>query len=199
MERNSERGSAVHGLKLLGEKLLLGAGAAVLAMAIMRVVGGGEILVALLIGLVPGAAERSLKKLIGGAVLALVGYSVGARIGLLVARSTSGVPLGLWAVTGAFIGATAGIRRLPAQSSASRTSGFAAGILLGGLFGIMGDIGGFFTVPASGLPLFYYLREVSLLCAGVFINLAAALACMLALAVERRVSRAAAPAAEAEA
>jgi hypothetical protein len=196
MEDINDRTPVKHGFKLLGIKILLGAAAAIVAMGMMRIFGGGEILVALLIGLVPGLAERSWKKLFGGAALALIGYSVGARIGYLVAKSASGVPLGHWAVTGAFIGMTAGIRKFSDQSSSSRIVGTVFGFILGFIFGIMGDIGGFFTVPANGLPLFYYLREVSLLCAGIFINLGAALAAMLALAIANRSRRRAMAAAQ---
>jgi hypothetical protein len=190
MEDRIEMAPAKHGWKLLGVKVLLGACAAAGGMGMMRVAGGREILVALFIGLVPGIAEKSLKKTLGGALLALIGYSFGARVGILIAKSASGVPLGHWAVTGAFIALTAAIRRYPDQSRSSRNTGAITGIVLGLVFGILGDIGGFFTVPAHhALPLFYYAREVSLLCAGVFINFAAGLASMLAMAAENRSRR----------
>lgn len=165
-------------------KAILGAAAAVVAMALMRPFGMGEITVAVLIGLVPGIAEKSVPKVIVGAVLGLVGYSVGARVGATLARSFSGVPLGHWAVVGAFIGLTAGMVRQPGQWFSFRFRvwwlGCACGAVLGFLFGIMGDIGGFFTIPAYELPLFYYMREVSLICAGIFINLGVAIALVLA-------------------
>jgi len=187
------------GFRMLGVQVLLGAAAAVAGMTIIRMVGGSEIVVALMIGLVPGVSERSIKKLLGGAVLAVVGYSVGAQVGMLVARSASGVPLGHWAITGAFIGLTAGIRRFPEQGSFSRFTGASAGFILGLVFGILGDIGGFFTIPASDLPLFFYLREISLLCAGIFINLAAGIASLLTAALHNRSSRRQTAAAEAHA
>jgi hypothetical protein len=199
MQEQKEAVPPRHGLKLLGVKVLLGAAAAVFAMILMRAAGGGEFMVALAVGLVPGIAERSPKKLLAGAVLGLVGYSIGARVGFLVAKSASGVPLGHWATTGAFIGATAGIRRHSDQPASARVAGGILGIFFGFVFGLMGDIGGFFTIPAYKLPLFYYLREVSLLCAGIFINLGAGLASMLAVAIERRAKRTIAPIQEAKA
>jgi len=75
------RGSAADGggFKLLGVKLILGALAAIVGMILMRILGGAEFVVAILIGIVPGIAERSAKKAAAGAVLGLVGYFVGAR------------------------------------------------------------------------------------------------------------------------
>ncbi|RJP19155.1 MAG: hypothetical protein C4520_13270 [Candidatus Abyssobacteria bacterium SURF_5] len=178
--------AARHGLKLLGVKLILGIAAAFVAMAILRLFGGSELIVALCIGLVPGIAERSARKIVGGALLAVIGYQVGAHVGLAISKSASGVPLGHWAITGAFIGMTAGIRRFPGQAASSRITGGASGFILGLIFGIFGDIAGFLTISAPNLPLFYYLREVSLLCAGFFINFACALATMLAMVIARR-------------
>jgi len=195
MEKIPEIVAARHGFKLLIAKVILGALAACVAMLLMRVFNTGEILVAFFIGAVPGIAERSPKKLAAGALLGIVGYVAGANVGKFTARMTAGVPLGHWAVVGAFVGITVGITRHPGQSFSSRAVGIASGIVLGLVFGISGDIGGFLTVPASsrlGLDLFLYLREVSLVCAGVFINLAAALASMLAIALSRRAQRAAA-------
>ena len=190
MEDHLERASAKHGWKLLGLKMLLGVAAAAFAMGIMRMAGGSELLVALSIGLVPGLAEKSPKKMLGGLILGFIGYSIGARVGMFVAKPANGVPLGHWAVTGAFIGLTAGMRRYPGQARSSRRMGAVAGCILGLAFGILGDIAGFFTVPAHhALPLFYYAREVSLLCAGMFINMAAGLASMLAMVSENRSRR----------
>ncbi len=185
-----------HGFKLLIAKVILGGLAAGAAILLMRVFNTGEILVAFFVGAVPGIAERSPKKLAAGALLGIIGYVAGANVGKAVARMAAGVPLGHWAVVGAFVGMSAGIARHPGQSFSSRTVGIASGIVLGLFFGVLGDIGGFFTVPASslGLSLYLYLREVSLICAGVFINLAAALASMLAVAASRRGQRLAATA-----
>jgi hypothetical protein len=197
MEIERDRTVVKRGLKLLLGKVILGAAAAVAAMALMRVLDTGEIVVALFIGLVPGLAERSLKKLVAGALLGAVGYLAGARVGALVAKSASGIPLGHWAVTGAFIGATAGFSRKPGQWFSFRivvwSLGAAYGFLLGLIFGAVGDIAGFLTVPAHSLGLFYYMREVSLLCAGVFVSLAAAIAGVLSASVDNalwRVARA---------
>ncbi len=189
MKNNLENGPVGHGWKLLGLKVLLGALAALVAMALMRVVGGGEALVAVFIGLVPGVAEKSPKKIAAGAVLGLAGYFIGAQVGLAISRRAQGVPLGHWAVVGGCIGLTSGLARHPNQSSSSRIAGAITGVIFGLVFGIMGDIGGFLTVPANALPLFYYLREVSLTCAGLFINLGAGLAAMIAAAVGKRAFR----------
>lgn len=197
MERRSDREVVKQGLKLLLVRVILGAAAAGAAMALMRVVDKGEILVALLVGLVPGIVDKSLKKLVAGAVLALIGYGAGARVGVLVAKSASGVPLGHWAITGAFLGMTAGISRTPGQwfsfRVVVRSFGIVFGFVLGLAFGLMGDIGGFFTIPAYKLPLFYYMREVSLVCAGVFINLGVGIACIITASLDNglwRVARA---------
>lgn len=192
MEKTPEIVTARHGFTLLIVKVILGAVAAGTAMLLIRAFNTGEILVAFFIGAVPGIAERSPKKLAAGALLGIVGYVAGANVGTLIARMAAGVPLGHWAVVGAFVGITAGIPRHPGQSVSSRAVGIAGGVVLGLVFGVLGDIGGFLTVPLSGhlgVDLFLYLREVSLACAGVFINLAAALASMLAMAASRRTQR----------
>ncbi len=197
MQGTRDRAVVKQGLKLLLVRIILGAAAAGAAIALMRVVNRGEILVALFVGLVPGIVDRSLKKLVAGAVLGLVGYNVGARVGVLIAKSASGVPLGHWAITGAFIGMTAGISRKPGQWFSFRVMvrsfGIVYGFVLGLIFGVMGDIGGFVTIPAYKLPLFYYMREVSLVCAGVFINLGVGVACILTASLNNglwRVARA---------
>ncbi len=197
MQTERDRAVVKRGLLLLVVKVILGALAAAAAMVLMRVAGSGEILVALFIGMVPGVAERSLKKLVAGALFAVVGYTLGARIGVLVAKSASGVPLGHWAVTGAFIGMTAGISRKRGQWFSFRivvwSLGAAYGFVLGLVFGVIGDIAGFFTVPTHFLGLYYYMREVSLLCAGIFVSLAAAVASILSASVDNglwRVARA---------
>jgi hypothetical protein len=192
VKKEGEDMTTRHGFGLLIAKVILGALAAGVAMVLMRVFGTGEILVAFFIGAIPGIAEKSPKKLAAGALLGIIGYVAGAHVGKVIAKTASGVPLGHWAIVGGFIGITAGIARYPGQSTSSRVVGTLSGIILGLVFGILGDIGGFLTVPVSsklGLGLFYYLREVSLVCAGVFINLAAALASMLALAADRRTQR----------
>ena len=197
MEKVPEIVPAKHGFKLLIAKVILGALAAGVAMLLMRAFNTDEMLVAFFIGAVPGIAERSPKKLAAGALLGIVGYVVGANVGKQVARMAAGVPLGHWAIVGAFIGMTAGIARNPGQSFSSRAAGIASGIVLGLVLGILGDIGGFLTIAPSsrlGLGLYLYLREVSLVCAGVFINLGAALASMLAMAVSRKAQRVAAAA-----
>jgi hypothetical protein len=197
MQTNSDRTVVKTGLKLLLVKIILGAAGAAAAMALMRVLSAGEILVALFIGLVPGVAERSVKKLVVGALLGVVGYIVGARVGMLVAKSASGIPLGHWALTGAFIGMTAGISRKPGQWFSFRivvwSLGAVYGFLFGLVFGIIGDIAGFLTVPMHSLGLFYYMREVSLMCAGIFISLGTAVADILSASIDnglRRVARA---------
>ena len=198
MEGTRDREIVKRGIMLLVAKVILGALAAGAAMLLMRMVGNREVIVALFIGLVPGIAERSLKKLLLGAVLGFVGYTVGARISAAMAKSIiQEVPLGHWAIGGAFIGMTAGVCRSRGQWFSFRviiwSLGAAYGFVLGLLFGFLGDIGGFFTLPAHSLGLHYYLREVSLLCAGVFINLGAALAAILAASLDNgllRVARA---------
>jgi len=198
MEGTRDREIVKRGIMLLVAKVILGALAAGAAMLLMRMVGNREVIVALFIGLVPGIAERSLKKLLLGAVLGFVGYTVGARISAAMAKSIiQEVPLGHWAIVGAFIGMTAGVCRSRGQWFSFRviiwSLGATYGFVLGLLFGFLGDIGGFFTLPAHSLGLHYYLREVSLLCAGVFINLGAALAAILAASLDNgllRVARA---------
>ncbi|RJP66014.1 MAG: hypothetical protein C4532_16620 [Candidatus Abyssobacteria bacterium SURF_17] len=193
MEGKRDRVVVKQGIRLAIMKAILGAAAAIVAMMLMRLFGWSEITVAVCIGLVPGISEKSLRKALAGAVLGFVGYSVGARVGATLARSFSGVPLGHWAVVGAFIGLTAGMVRQPGQWFSFRFIvwwlGCVWGIVLGLVFGIMGDIGGFFTIPAYELPLFYYMREVSLICAGVFINLGVAVASVLASVIDNALSR----------
>ncbi len=188
MESQRDRIAVKQGIRLLIAKVILGAVAAGLAMLLMRAVGIGEIAVALLIGIVPGVTERSLKKFLAGVVLALIGYMVGAMAGLNIAKIMSGVPLGHWAVTGAFIGLTAGISGKPGQWFSFRvivwTLGALYGFVFGLVFGVLGDIGGFLITQAPAMPLFYYSREVSLLCAGVFINFGVALATIAAASVD---------------
>ncbi|MBI4831427.1 MAG: hypothetical protein HY801_07710 [Candidatus Lindowbacteria bacterium] len=184
--------------KALIAKAILGGVAAATAMLLMRVIGSREVLVALFIGLVPGIAEKSFRKVAAGAILGIFGYVVGARISLVIARSLFGVPLGLWSVTGAFIGLTAGIL-YAAQSTPFRLSirlrGCVYGFLFGLMFGILGDIGGYFTIVANrlgfGFGLFYYMTEFSLLCAGIFINLGVALATAFSESSNRHAARSA--------
>lgn len=193
MEGKRDRAIVKQGLKLAVMKAILGAAAAVVAMVLMRFLGKGEMTVAVLIGVVPGMSERSLRKLVVGGVLGFIGYNVGARVGAALAGSFSGVPLGHWAVIGAFIGLTAGMARHPGQWFSFRFIvwwfGGIGGAVLGFLFGIMGDIGGFFTIPAYELPFFYYMREVSLLCAGLFINFGVGVASALASAMDNALWR----------
>lgn len=182
MEGKNGGGTVKGGLKLLGTKLVLGAVAAVVGMLLLRVFGAGEIIVALLIGLVPGIAERSAKKAVAGAILAIVGYTVGARIGISVAKSGQGVPFGHWAVTGAFIGLTSAMARAEGKWVSPRpvapVLGALLGLILGAAFGLLGDMAGLLAAISSSEIAFYhfYIREISLLCAGIFINLGAGLA-----------------------
>jgi len=204
MEETTERAAGIRGFKLLCLKLVLGALAAVVGMALMRLIGGGEIIVAILIGLVPGIAEKSTKKVVAGATLGLVGYLVGAQVGLAVARAGQGVPFGHWAITGAFIGLTSGMSRLEGKFLSPRplatVAGALCGLVLGGVFGFSGDIVGLLTsFGASEMSFFsFYMREVSLGCAGVLINLGAALASGLEGLLEKKVATAAVPAAPPE-
>ena len=199
MNGKRDRSVIRHGFKLLILKAILGGLAAVIAMLLMRIVGSREILVAFFIGLIPGIAEKSPKKVVYGVVLALVGYAVGARVSAALAEKIiQEVPFGHWAIVGGFIGMTAGISRTKGQWFSFRflvwTLGAFYGFVFGLIFGFLGDIGGFLTIPfGESLGLHYYLREVSLLCAGVFINIGAALAAMLADALNNglwRVARA---------
>jgi hypothetical protein len=182
----------IGGFKLLCIKLILGAVAAIVGVVLMRIIGGGEIIVALLIGLVPGIAERSLKKIIAGAILGLVGYTVGAQVGNAVARSTEGVPLGHWAITGAFIGLTSCISRVEGKWLSPRplasVVGAVCGLILGALFGVLGDLGGLLAAFTSSELAFYhlYIRETSLLLAGIFINFGSAMASGLTGRLERK-------------
>ena len=180
MGEQSDNSAGGGGLKLLGLKLILGALAAIVGLGLMRVLGGAEFVVAVLIGIVPGLAEKSPKKAGAGAVLGLVGYFVGARVGAAVG-GTEGIPFGHWAVTGGFIGLTGGISRREGLWRSPRFGatllGAACGFFLGFLFGFLGDIFGVaLTFTISDLPTFIYMRvtEISLVCAGIFINLAAA-------------------------
>ena len=194
MSEKDEQRKGLTGFKLLCAKLLLGGVAAVIGMALMRVIGGGEIIVALLIGLVPGIAERSTKKIVAGAVLAVIGYYVGAQVGNAIAKSGQGVPFGHWAVTGAFIGLTSGFSRIEGKWLSPRPLasiiGAICGLILGFAFGFSGDIAGLAATFTSSEMAFYhfYMREISLLCAGIFINLGSALASGLTALLERKAS-----------
>ncbi len=184
-----DREAVKRGLKLLPVKMLLGAVAAIGGMLLFRVVGSREILVACFIGLVPGVSERSLKKFFYGVVFALAGYLIGGQISALLAkRLVPEVPFGHWAITGAFIGMTAGISTRKGQWFSFRfvllSLGALWGFWLGFIFGILGDIGGFLTVSFEKFNLFYYMREVQLVFAGVFISLGAGIASILTLPLD---------------
>ena len=101
------------GFKLLCLKLILGAVAAIVGLILMRVLGGAEFVVATLIGIVPGLAEKSAKKAVAGAALGFVGYYVGAHVGAAAGAAAwnplGGVPLFHWSVTGGFIGLTSAV------------------------------------------------------------------------------------------
>jgi hypothetical protein len=203
MQGKRDRETVKQGIKLLIAKVILGALAAAAAILLMRLVGRREILVALFIGLVPGIVEGSRKKLVYGVVLGLIGYSVGARVSAAVAKSfIEEVPFGHWAIVGAFIGMTAGISRSPGQWFSFRFVGWSLGAMygfaLGFVFGSLGDIGGFLTFSAQGLGMHFYMREISLLCAGVFINLGAGLAAILAASLDNGLLRVARVIEEAE-
>ncbi len=183
MKGMRDRAIIKNSLLLLIVKVVLGGVAAAAAIALMRVVGNKEVIVALFIGIVPGLAERSIKKIIFGALLGCIGYFVGARVASALAPKLidEAVPIGHWAIVGGFIGMTAGISRRPGQWFSFRfllfSVGAVYGFVLGLIFGLLGDLGGFMTVLAiEETPLMYYAREVSLICAGVGINLAAAIA-----------------------
>jgi hypothetical protein len=192
MEEMSGSAVAGGGFKLLGVKLILGALAAIVGMILMRILGGAEFVVAILIGIVPGIAERSPKKAAAGAVLGLVGYFVGARAGVAVAKAAQGVPFGHWAITGGFIGLTSGISRREGlwRSPWPRATllGAGCGFILGAIFGFLGDIAGLLAVFAFPIPSFLYMRttELSLLCAGIFINLGAAAGSGLEARLDRK-------------
>ena len=185
-------------------KLILGALAAIIGMVLMRVFGGAEFIVAVLIGVVPGLAEKSPKKAVAGAVLGFVGYFVGARVGAAVGNTGQGVPFGHWAVTGGFIGLTAAISRREGLWRSPRflatLLGACLGFFLGFVFGFLGDIAGLaatFAVP--NLPAFIYMRatEFSLLCGGIFINLGAAAGSGLEARLDKKTLQAAETAEEA--
>lgn len=198
MEEAREHEAIKHGFQLLLIKVIIGGLAAVVAMVVMRVVGNHEVLVALLIGLSPGLAEKSLKKLVYGAILGTAGFIIGGHISAIMAKSIiQEVPLGHWAIVGGFIGITAGILRSSDEGFSFRSAGWsrggiAAGIIICLIFGFLGDIGGILAIMANQGTLVYYMREVSLLCAGVFINLGAALASMFATWLYNKRARAAA-------
>ena len=194
MEGKRDREIVKRGIGLLIARVILGGLAAGLAILLMRAVGNREIVVALFIGLVPGIAERSLKTLVYGAILALIGYGVGGRVSAALAKSLiEEVPFGHWAIVGGFIGMTAGVSRSPGQWFSFRfvvwSLGTVYGFIFGFVFGLLGDIGGFFTLPAHGLGLHYYMKEVSFLCAGVFINLGAAVAAILSASLDNGLAR----------
>ena len=206
MEERSNSGTAIGGFKLILLKMALGAVAAVAGMLLMRLVGGGGIIVAVLIGLAAGLAERSRNKALAGVVLAVVGYMVGAQVGGAVAGSGDGVPFGHWAVTGAFIGLASGLSRMEGRLLPARPLalivGAICGLILGGILGFPGDIAGLAAVfSISDLPSFIYMRttEVSLLCAGIFINLGAGLASGLEGRLEKKAESASEAAEPAEA
>jgi hypothetical protein len=195
-----EKNKGLRGFKLLCVKLVLGAIAALVGIAVMRIIGGGEILVAILIGLVPGIAEKSTKKTVAGAILGLVGYIVGGQVGHAVARVVEGVPFGHWMVTGAFIGLTSGISRtgdrwLSPRPLATFLGAF-CGLILGAVFGFLGDGAGLLAAFTSSELAFYhlYMRESSLLLAGIFINFGSALASGLTASLEKKVGDADEPA-----
>jgi len=199
MEGRRDRVVLKEGIKLLIAKMALGAIAAGVGIALLRVAGGREIIVAILIGLVPGIVDRSPKKLVYGLLFAAVGYSVGGRISAALAKSLiQEIPLGHWAIVGGFIGMTAGISRLRGQWFSFRfvvwSLGAAYGFFFGLIFGFFGDIGGLLAIEVGeGLGLQYYMKEVSFVCAGVFINLGAAIASILAGSLDNglwRVARA---------
>ena len=122
MGDTAEQRTGMRGFKLLCLKLALGALAAGIGMLLMRLVGGGEIVVALLIGLVPGIAEKSVKKIVAGGILGAIGYLVGARVGYAIAAAGPGVPFGHWATTGAFIGLASGLSRMEGRFLSPRLS-----------------------------------------------------------------------------
>jgi hypothetical protein len=193
-------------VKRLCMKLILGALAAIVGMVLMRILGGAEFVVAVLIGIVPGLVEKSPKKAVAGAALGFVGYFVGAQVGAAVGDSGQGVPFGHWAVTGGFIGLTSAISRREGLWRSPRFLatflGACLGFFLGFLFGFLGDIAGLaltFTVP--NLPSFIYMRvtEFSLVCAGIFINLAAAAGSGLEAKLDKKTLQAAETAEEAAA
>ena len=192
-------------LKLLILKVILGGVAAVAAMLLMRVVGSREVIVALFIGLVPGIVERSLKKFLYGAAFAIIGYIIGGRIsGALAKTIIQELPLGHWAIVGGFIGMTAGIAHSKGQWFSFRfviwSLGAAYGFILGAVFGFLGDVGGFLTMTSGeSLGLHLYVREISLLCAGVFLNFGAALTCILTDSLDHGLWRVARAVEEAEA
>jgi hypothetical protein len=167
-------------VKMFFTKLILGALAAIVGMVLMRILGGAEFVVAVLIGTVPGLAEKSPKKAVAGAALGFVGYFVGAQVGAAIGRG-EGVPFGHWAVTGGFIGLTSAISRREGLWRSPRflatLLGACLGFSLAFLFGFLGDIAGLaLTFAVPDLPSFIYMRvtEISLLLAGIFINLGAA-------------------------
>jgi hypothetical protein len=182
MEVKRDRAVIRHSLLLLILKVLLGAAAAVAGMLVMRVVGSREVIVALFIGLVPGVVEKSPKKIVYGAVFACIGYFVGARVGTALAKNIiQEVPIGHWGIVGGFIGLTAGISRTKGQWFSFRfilwSLGAVYGFLFGLILGLFGDIGGYMLIPfGEALGLHYYTREISLLFAGIFINLGVAIA-----------------------
>jgi hypothetical protein len=183
MEGTQDRASVKKNLLLLIVKVLLGGAAATFAIALMRVVGNKEVIVALFIGLVPGLAEKSIKKAILGALFGCIGYFIGARVASALAPMLihEAVPVGHWAVVGGFVGMTVGISRKPDQWPSFRfmlfSLGAVYGFALGLVFGLLGNTGGYMAVLALGeTPLMYYAGEISLICTGMSINLAAAIA-----------------------
>lgn len=190
MDGKRDRAVIKHSLLLLGLKVILGAVAAGVAMLLMRVVGSREVLVALFIGLVPGIVEKSPKKIIYGAIFGVIGYAVGARVSTALAKNIiQEVAIGHWAIVGGFIGMTAGISRNKKQWFSFRfilwSLGAFYGFIFGLVLGLFGDVGGYLAIPfVGGLGLHYYTREISLLCAGIFINLGVAIASILTGALD---------------
>lgn len=180
MEPMRDRAIIKQGILLLVVKTILGGGAAAAALGLMSVVGSYEIIVAVLIGLVPGIVEKSKKKFLYGILFGALGYKVGGMISASVAREFlfEEIPMGHWALVGGFIGMTAGISRRPGQWLSFKlilwSIGAVLGFIFGLVFGVLGDIGGFFALRFDIFPM--HMREISLMCAGIFINLGAGIA-----------------------
>jgi hypothetical protein len=190
MEEKHGGAAVIHHILMLLLKVLLGGIAAVVGILLMRVVGSREVIVALLIGLVPGIVDKSPKKIICGAVFAVIGYTIGARVGTALAKNIiQEVAIGHWALVGGFIGMTAGLSRNKGQWFSFRFILWSLGAVYGFVFGLVlglpGDIAGYLLIPVSeGIGLLYYTREINLVFAGVFINLGVGIAGILTGALD---------------
>ena len=153
------------GERKLIRKVFLGLAAALISVAIIRLLNRGgfyiawaPIIPAALIGAAAGLAEKSVKKMAFGIALGCIGWICGELFSRLLFHSVA-----TWVFVGAFIGLTAGLLE---KSPKSVIGGF----LLGAVGGFMGVAAGMSTImfdPLRNLDM----QATSILSAGLFISL----------------------------